>query len=398
MWDRSYRWQRRVRVSAGAIVLLALVGATVLLAGTSSAHRTRDGARDLLSELFSPAQQIFEVKCPADLRAQVGTLVFRDRDDGIAQVIGRVVAVHEKERGQTAVVIRLNMSDANALNRGGVLKGATAALSFRDAMRLLLGPEPPSEEAIMARDVIWPSIRTKVLPEIVEGLLREVSADLAHPGPVDSKLLKRIVEDLHRAIEPLEDNLVERMAKRAWDTVGVQGFAGGAWRAMADNAKTKGLSVAEWWSWLTGNQEKSDMVDRPFLSERTSQALKAALEEEVVSFWKDNRAQIVDALVKAVDARRQDFEAAFRERWAGALYDRVIMPAWQTGQAKVIESIQAYLSDFAGRRLLNKQGGPRLLFAFVLRSYLDISVAPLLILALGTGGDSDRIVYEPLLH
>ena len=379
-------------------MLLSLASAWVLLAGTSAARRTQDGARDLAGELLWPARQMIEVPVPAELRTQVGTLVYREREDGIAQVIGRVVAVHPEDHGQVRLVMRLSAMNTINSHRGGILKGAPAALSLRDAVQLLVSPNTPSEEAMLARDMIWPSIRTNILPEIADGLIREISADLANPVPEDAELLKRLVENLHQAIEPLENGLVERLAKRAWDIVGAQGLASGALRAKVNDAKATGTSVAAWWSRLIGSEQNSDATDQPFLSEKTSQALKTALEEEALVFWKDNRAQIAEAFKNAVHERRQDFEVAFKERWSGALYERVVVPAWRTGQAKVIESIEGYVSDFAERCLLTNQGGPRLLFAYILRSYLDISVAPLLILAPGADGHSDHVIYEPLLR
>jgi len=397
MWDRSYLWQRHIRLAAGVVVLLSLTGASVLLARTSAAHRTQGGVRDLVGELLWPARQMIEVLVPAELRTQVGTLVYRERQDGIAQVIGRVVAVDPEDHGQVRLVIRLSTMDTDVGHRGGILKGASAALSLRDALQLLVDPNTPSDEAMIARDMIWPSIRTNVLPEIADGLIREISADLANPGPEDEELLKRLVENLHQAIEPLENDLVERLAKRAWDSVGAQGLVSRALRAQVNDAKAKGTSVAAWWSRLLGSEDNAGATELPFLSEKASQAIKAALEEEAVAFWRNNRVQIVEAFRNAVDDRRQDFEVAFNERWSGSLYDRVILPAWRAGQAKVFESTEAYVKDFAGRCLLTSQGGPRLRFAYVLRSYLDISVAPLLMLATAADGHSDKIVYEPLL-
>ncbi len=379
-------------------MLLLLTGASILVAGTSAARRTRDGARDLAGELLWPARQVIEVQVPVELRTQVGTLVYREREDGIAQVTGRVVAVHPEDPGQVKLVIRLGAMGADVSHRGGILKGAPAALSLRDAVRLLVSPNTPTEEATLARDLIWPSIKTNLLPEIVDGLIREISADLVDPGAENVELLKRLIENLHKAIEPLENDLVERLAKRAWDIMRGQGLVSGALRVTAEDAKAKATSITEWWSWLIGEESKPDAAERPFLSEKTSQALKAALEEEVVGFWKDNRPQIVEAFKNAVDERRQDFEAAFQERWSGTLYERVIVPAWRSAQGKVIESIEEYVRDFASRRLVTNQGGPRLLFAYILRSYLDISVAPLLILQPAAGNDSDHFVYVPLLR
>lgn len=396
MWDRSYRWQKYVRLATGVGVLVLLLGCSVLLARTSAALRTREGARDLLGEIFSPDRQLIEVKVPAELQAQVGTLVYRERQDGAAQVIGRVVDTHAIDSDEVSLAIRLSGASDDA-HRGGILRGAPAELSLRDAVELLVSPNTPSEEALKARDRIWPSIRSTVLPRIMDGLIREISAELANPGPEDAELFRQLVSDLHARLEPVESDLVNRLAKRAWDIVGVQGLAGGTPSPPPGEEKTEGLKLSDLWSWMTRNDTKTDASGRPFLSEKTSKELKLALEEEVVQFWRDNRAQIVEAFEKTVEERRDDFALAFEKRWSGLLYDRVIMPAWQAGQAEVMASIEAYVSDFANRRLLTSQGGPRLLFAFVLRSYLDISDAPLLVLAQGPTGAPEHVVYEPLL-
>jgi hypothetical protein len=74
------------------------------------------------------------------------------------------------------------------------------------------------------------------------------------------------------------------------------------------------------------------------------------------------------------------------------------VPAWQAGEPQVLEAVQVYANDFAARRLLTKAGGPRLMFAYALRSSLEISDDPLLIFTPGSDGKSGRIEYEPLLR
>jgi hypothetical protein len=397
MWDRSYRWQQHVRLAAGCAVVLSLILGTALLARTSAAARTRAGARDLMHELLSPAQQIIHVQVPAALLPRAGTLVYLERADGIAQVIGRVVDVESTGRDRDTLTIRLSANSATLSRQGGILKGAPALLSMRDAVRLLVSPNTTAEEALLARDTIWPSIRTNLVPEIMDGLIREISSDLANPGPEDAELLQRFAAGLRQAVEPLEEELVERLASRAWDVVGVQGLAGGALRVTTGNAAELAKSIAAWWSWFQGSETKEGAPVRPFLSAETSQALKVALEEEVLKFWAEHRGQIVEAFKKSIAAQRSDFDKAFTERWSGRLYDRVIEPAWQAHQSEVLASIETYVRDFSSRHLLTHEGGPRLLFAFILRSNLDISSAPLLILAPPSSGKSNQFVYQPLL-
>lgn len=412
MWDRSYRWQQYVRLATGIGVFVLILGCSVLLARTSAARRTREGARELLTEVFSPDRQLIEVKVPAQLQAQVGTLVYRERQDGAAQVIGRVVAAVASGADEVQLAIRISGTNIASSQRGVVVRGAPAELSLRDAVELLVSPSTPSDEAVKARDRIWPSIQSNILPRIMDGLIREVSAELVNPQAEDAELFRRLVADLHARLEPLESDLVNRLAKRAWDIVGVQGLAGGILKSLPSDDKngksdkdgqdgkdeaSEGFKFSDLWSWMTRDSAKTDDSGRPFLSEKTSKELKIALEEEVVQFWTENRDQIIEALEKSFEARRDDFSLAFEKRWSGLLYDRVIMPAWQAGQSEVMAAIESYISDFASRRLLTSQGGPRLLFAFILRSYLDISDAPLLVLAEETTGDPDRVLYQPLL-
>lgn len=397
MWDRSYRWQQYVRLIAGCAVVLSMLVAVGLLARTSAAGRTLAGARDLAREQFLPARQTIHVEVPAALLPRVGTLVYRQREDGIAQVTGRVVDIQSIHRGQDTLTIRLSANSATTSRQGGVLKGAPASLSLGDAVRLLVSPDTPTEEAMLARNTIWPSIRKNLLPEIMDGLVREISSDLADPNSEDAELLSRFAASLRESIEPLEEELIERLARRAWNIVGVQGIAGSALRATRGNVVGLAKSAVDWWSWLQGIEMGKDASVRPLLSAEMNNALKAALEEEVLAFWDEHRGQIIEAFRKSVDAQRADFDKAFTERWSGRLYERVVEPAWQAHQKEVIAAIETYVRDFSERRLLNRDGGPRLQFAFILRSYLDISTAPLLILAPTAGDQSDKFVYQPLL-
>jgi hypothetical protein len=397
MWDRSYRWQRHVRLAAGGLVILALLVAAGILSGTSAAARTRAGAGDLAREVFSPTDQIIRVEVPASLLARVGTLVYRQREDGVAQVIGRVTAVAAAPSEQVALTIRLSAPSMSLARQGGLIQGAPAALNMRDAVRLLVSPNTPDEEALLARDAIWPSVRENLVPEIMNGLVQEISQDLADPNAEDAELLKRFAASLHESLAPLEEQLVQRLAGKAWEVVGVQGLAGGAIRATTGNAASLAGSIAAWWSWFQGEEEDANAPPRPFLSAKMSADLKTALEAEVIKFWQENREQIVAAFKKSVDAQRGDFEQAFTDRWSGRLYDRVIEPAWQAHQDQVLASVETYVRSFTERRLLTKEGGPRLKFAFLLRSYLDISTSPLLVVV-PAEGHSRQFVYQSFLQ
>jgi hypothetical protein len=241
-------------------------------------------------------------------------------------------------------------------------------------------------------------VRENVLPAMTDGLIREIAHELASLDEQDQELLTNSINALRAELRPLEDQLIDRLARRAWDVIGVKGLAAGIWRTTASNVETGGNTVADWWWKLLGTTTGPQAASRPFLSEQTSQALQDALKDETVAFWKQHRQTIVAALVKVATELRSEFETAFTERWAGKLYERAVVPAWREGQEKVLASVQTYANDFAARRLLTRQGGPRLLFAFALRSSLEISDAPLLVYSPAAATASGKIVYQPLLR
>jgi hypothetical protein len=398
MWNRSYQWQRRARLAAGAAVLVLLAASVVVLQGTSPARRARAGAHDLAREMWAGEQQFVTVAVPASLDAREGTLVYLEREDGIAQVIGRVVAVAADDREHVRLSIRMMTPAAGLASAGGVLKGAPASLNLRDAVRLLISPNTPNEEAALARDTIWPSIRTYVLPGLIDRLVQQVSKEPAALDERDQALLAESIEQVGDELKPLEEKLLNRLALRSWEIVGVKGLAAGIWRTTTSKVQDKGKDVADRWKEALGKESTTTPVKRPFLSDETNVALQKALGQEAAVFWKEHRNEVIDAVGRVAAQRRPQFEAAFRERWAGVLFERAVEPAWLAGQDKVLEAVQEYANDFAARRLLTKDGGPRLLFAYTLRSSLKVSDAPLLVFAPGTKGETDRIVFEPYLR
>jgi hypothetical protein len=400
MWNRSYRWQRRLRVGTGIAVLCCLVVGLVLVANTSAARRARAGAEDLAGELRDAPERIINVAVPASLEPRVGTLVYQERADGGSNVIGRVVGIAPQGAEQVELTIRLMSSLAGGANAGGVLKGAPSSLDLRDALRLLVTPGTPAEEAIRARDTIWPSVQAHVLPGMIDGLIATTSEELGSLDQQDEALFAKSISRLREALTPFEDELVDRWAKRTWDTVGMQGLAAGILRQTAGEMQNQSASAARWWWRLLGNKTEpaGKAVERPFFSDETREELRAALEQETYDYWQENREAIIRAVRQVIAERRPDFEAAFKDRWAGLLYEKAILPAWESGQDQVLESVQTYANDFASRRLLTSEGGPRLMFAYALRSSLKISSDPLLLFVPGKGDAVDGVTFEPLLR
>jgi hypothetical protein len=398
MWNRSYYWQRQLRVAAGVCLLVAAAVGLIFLQRTAPARRVQAGAHDMLSELHSQSGQEIDVTVPASLRARAGNLVYRDRTDGMPQVIGRVVSVLPSASNKTNLRIRMTAPVTGTAELSGVLKGAPASLDLRDAISLLISPNTPEQELILARDTIWPSVRARLLPQIIDGLAREVAREMATLDEHDKALLADSFERMRTRLRPLEEQLVNRLSQRAWETVGVSGLASGIWNATADGVQNGRASAADWWLQLMGKPPRGEKIDRSFLNEETAQALQSALEEEAIAFWNENRAEILAALKSVVVEMRPEFEAAFKQRWAGMLYQRAILPAWQENQDVVLDAMQQYVNDFAARRLLTREGGPRLMFAYALRSSLDISDEPLLIFSQQDNPKTPGVVYESLLH
>jgi hypothetical protein len=179
--------------------------------------------------------------------------------------------------------------------------------------------------------------------------------------------------------------------------VGVSGLASGLWNSTAGKVQNQGALAAKWWWELFGSESAIQPPAPRFLSEEKQAELEKALKDEAVAFWREHRAAIVAAVTRVIEARRPDFERAFKERWAGKLFERAVVPAWQAGESRVLAAVQVYANDFASRRLLTKAGGPRLLFAYALRSSLDISKVPLLIFSPESTGKAG-IHYEPLVR
>ena len=394
MWNHSYRWQRRTRVAAGVVTLAGIVAGLFWLRDAAAVGRAASGARELAAELASPRESLVEVTVPLSLGVRAGTLVYAERADGVARVIGRVASVETSSSGTSLIRLRLLGDAAHA---GGVLKGATAALDLRTAMRLLITPDLPDDEARLARDAIWPSVRAHVVPGMIDALAHEVSREAATLDARDQALFVASVEALRSSLKPLEAELVARFTERAKDAIGIKGVVSGMWRTTSDGVENSGAAVADFWRWTIGRDARGERIDRSFFSEETSQALAAALEDETRLFWRDHRVEVIGALTKVAADRRDDFATAFNERWATRLYERAVLPAWLAGQDQVIESVQAYANDFAIRRLLASDGGPRLLFAYALRCALGISDAPLLIFAPEPDAAPGRIVYQSLI-
>lgn len=380
MWDRSYRFLRLTRLAAGGLTLGAGVLALAGFARSEAAARSSTALAEIAREADASHEGRLVVRLPRSLGVKAGNLVHREREDGAAEIIGRVIAVRE-DGGACEATLMLTPRAASEMKQGATLKGAPATVSLESAVRLLLAPDIPRDEAARAKDALWPSLEKHVLPGITARMEKELVAAVEDLSPEDEQLLRDALDELHRDLAPMEEKLLNRMAERAWEVVGVGGVAEGIVRKAADGAGNTYKDVKDWVRGIFGSEEKSEKSNRDFLSEEKKIALRLALEEEATEFWDDNRKEIVEKLGKVLSARKQDFADAFNKRWAPRLYEKAVVPAWFEGERNVIEAAENYAVDFSNRRLLTSQGGPRLLLAHALRGALSISDAPLLVLA-----------------
>ena len=103
-------------------------------------HATRGGRDSFLA-----------VTVPATLGVEVGNLIYEEDSGGRSEIIGRIIGVDGLD--EQSVVVRILPASAtnSSLHRGGMLMGARPTLEFQDAVKLLLSPDSPSEEAGSAR-------------------------------------------------------------------------------------------------------------------------------------------------------------------------------------------------------------------------------------------------------
>ena len=381
MWDRSYRWQRSARVLAGTGAVCAALIGLARFSQTDAAARSAQAVKEAAREADPENVSRVNVRLPADLGVRQGVLVHREREDGAAEIVGRVIAVRNIDKGTDEATLMLTPEMAKMVRKGAILKGAAPTVSLEMAVRLLLAPDIPRDEAAIARDALWPTLKTEVLPGITSRIETELVSAAQTLDEKDQELLRTAMDQLHKDLAPLEEKLLNRLAERSWEVIGVSGVAEGVVRKAADGAGNSYKAVKDWVKGIFGEKEETPTENRDFLSEEKKIALRLALEEETKKFWDDHRKEIVDAVGDVIGERKDDFAKAFNERWVPRLYEKAVVPAWFDGEKSVIKAAEAYAVDFSKRRLLTQNGGPRLLLAHALRGALHISDAPLLVLA-----------------
>ena len=236
-----------------------------------------------------------------------------------------------------------------------------------------------------------------MLPELEARLWPELSELLDQLSPDDRRLLEGTVAEVRRELGPLEEELVQRMARTSWNVIGVRGVTAGLWRLTTGGMENTAKDVRDWWRTRVGSSVELDREDPEFLSEETQKSLRQELQQEWTRFWNEHRSEVTEHAVRILSERSAALSQAARERWGPHLYQRVVQPAWLEGEPEVIRAIENYAHDVSRRRLLTPEGAPRLLLSYALRSELGISSAPLLVLTPAESGPADRFRYQPLV-
>jgi hypothetical protein len=380
MWDRSYRWQRLARVYAGTAAVAAVIFGLISVSQTEAADRAAAGLAEISREASPDSESRVVCDVPASLGARRGVLVFREGDDGKAEIVGRVIDIENVDGKTDRVTVLLTPSQAGAMAKGGKLRGAAPTLSVEDAFRLIISPDIPREEAKLARDKIWPAIEKHVLPVLKTRLTAEVTTSFEDLDDDDAALLNSTVQDLRKELTELEEELLNRLANRAWQVIGVSGVAEGVLRKAKDGTENTYNDVKDWVKGWWDDGEETEEANSDFLTEERATALRIALEEEVETFIKEKNTEIQKAFNTVLNTRRADFIAKFEDKWGPKLYEKALVPSWLEGEEGVLEAAEEYANDFAQRRLLTSEGGPRLLLAYALRTSLDITDEPLLVI------------------
>jgi len=396
MWNRSYRWQRTARLWAGVLGLaVGAGGMAVGLRQPSPANACR-ALGEYASSWLDRDEVPLACRVPAELGVWPGDLIHRSRQDGLPEIVGKVVGVEPADVGQ--VTLRFVLSDEvrRELATGGWLRGAPESIGLEQAVRLIVSPEAPLDEARQARDALWPTVEREMVPRLTANLLNEAKVLAWNLEDADRELLLQALEELRTELAPLEDDLIAGLSERAWKEVGVEGVASGIWRVTITGADNARKDMRDWFRQGLGYTAIPDRTPAEFLEDDDRARLSQAMLQELQEFWKTHQEMILEKIEGVLGRHQEGFVRTLRERWAPRLFEHAVVPAWLEGEPAVVKAVEEYAHDFTNRRLVSSAGGPRLVFAHALRGTLGISEAPLLIIEPRTDGTALEIEYRPV--
>ena len=406
MWNRSYRWQRTTRIWAGVLGLAAGAGGMALgLRQPAPANACR-ALGEYVGSWMNTRETPLTCLVPAELGVLPGDLIHRSRGDGLPQIVGKVVEVEpvevepvELEPGERNVaLLRFVLSEEvrAELTAGGILRGASESIGLEQAVRLIVSPEAPLDEALQARDALWPTVEREMVPRLTANLLNAVKSRAWNLEEGDRDVLLAALDELRSELAPLEDELIASLSERAWKEVGVEGVANGIWRVAVTGADNARKDMRDWFRQGLGYTSIPDRAPAEFLEDEDRARLSQAILEELRRFWERHQGTILEKIEGVLGRHQEEFVRTLRERWAPRLFEQAVVPAWREGEPAVVQAVETYARDFTNRRLVSSAGGPRLVFAHALRGTLGISDAPLLMIEPQTNGTALEIEYRPV--
>ena len=396
MWNRSYRWQQTARQWAGVLGLAAGVGGLAVgLRQPAPADACR-ALGEFAGAWTSTSEIPLTCDVPGDLGVLPGDLIHRSRDDGLPEIVGKVVRVEPAGAGRVTLHFLLAEEARKELATGGQLRGAPESIGLEQAVRLIVSPEAPLDEALQARDALWPVVEREMVPRLTENLLREVKTLAWNLEEGDRELLVEALEELRGELTPLEDELIANLSERAWNEVGVEGVASGIWRVAITGADNARKDMRDWVRQGFGYTAIPDRSPAEFLEGEDRARLSQSILAELQEFWEQHQGTILEKIEGVLGRHKEEFVRTLRERWAPRLFEQAVVPAWTAGEPEVVRAVESYARDFTNRRLVSSAGGPRLVFAHALRGALGISEAPLLIIEPRSDGQALEILYRPV--
>jgi hypothetical protein len=328
----------------------------------------------------------------------VGSLVYRSRNDGETEIVGRVIRVEEQPPAADRITVLLTPECAGSVRNGGTLLGAGPTKHLDQAMRLLVAPDIPRDEAVLAHRMIWPAIVEHVFPRVssrMESDLADIALMIAQE---DGKLIEDTIEQLQQRLMPVEEALVRRLAERAWAEIGVWGTIQGIGRLTADSSERAWLGMRDRVIDIFAEPDKDGTrPNRGFFSPEREEALRDSMAEEVHAFWLEHQEEVLQAVNEVINSNEARLAEAVSERWTPQLYDRLLIPGWLEAEPFMIRAMERYAIDFTNRRLLTRRGGPRLLLAYALRSALQIAPDPLFVLQPSEHTQAGEVEFDWLM-
>jgi hypothetical protein len=372
MWDAQSRTQRRVRLAAGGVVLAGGVLFAALQPPESSPGTVAAQLSDLAGGLVAPAARRIEIDAAtveaSGLRRDRmdGTLVYRLMPGGEGSIVGRVV-----DDGGT-LYVTLSAGDAAKCRGHSALRYLAPVSGLTDAVSLILGPGGLDAELESAGRELAP----KILDTIGEPMRKRIGDRLkllaAKLPDRQGPRLTAIANETFDELQPEIGALAEKLGDRALsDFKSIMAAAAG--RAALNKADDA-------WAWVKSQFGGADDGSRrELLTDDEKKEIAAALKQELGTFWEVKRERILEVLGKVLDKHSPGFFKMVEEEWIPVVAEDARLVVAENA-AKLNDMLSVYARDFAKRRIATAKGGPTLAVAYALRSGLDITNRPLLVI------------------